>query len=58
MHTMDVLSDVTMKDLPDEILKQLAEVMPAEDSDLMQKKVSALVLPEQYSYRINLPLTR
>jgi hypothetical protein len=55
---MDVLSDVAMKDLPDEILKQLAEVMPAEDSDLMQKKVSALVLPEQYSYRINLPLTR
>ena len=40
MHMMDVLSDVTMQDLPNETLKQLAEVMLTEDYDVMQKKVT------------------
>jgi integrase len=41
IYMMDILSDVSMQDLPDETLKQLAEVMLTEDYDLMQKKVTA-----------------
>lgn len=41
MHLMNVLGDVTIADLPDETLKQLADVLMTEDFELMQQKVSS-----------------
>ena len=41
MHLMNVLGDVSIADLPDETLKQLADVLTTEDHKQMQQKVSS-----------------